>query len=127
MGRLLASFYLIQKFGFFSRSIIDQKKQEKNEKSCCNFGIYFMRVHYSQPPILKLNKRSVLRRQSRDTNRNMKRLVPALPIRIVKSNVSSIGPTSERNLCNFSRRYVIFSQRDRSGFEFDGCHNQFGI
>ena len=43
------------------------------------------------------NKRSVLRRQCSDTNRNMKK-VGVLPIRIVKSNVSSVGPSSERNL-----------------------------
>ena len=41
----------------------------------------------------------VLRRQSSDTNRNMKRLV-FMPIRIVKSNVSSLGPSSERNRTN---------------------------
>ena len=36
------------------------------------------------------DKRSVL--QSRYTNRNIKRLAGVLPIRIVKSNVSSVGP-----------------------------------
>ena len=43
------------------------------------------------------NKRSVLRRQSRDTNRNTKRSVYCMSIRIVWSNVSSIGPSSERD------------------------------
>ena len=41
-------------------------------------------------------KRSVLCWQSRDTNRKYKK-VGVLPIRIVQSNVSSIGPSSERN------------------------------
>ena len=49
----------------------------------------------SQPSFLP-SFLSVLRRQSRDTNRTMKRLV-YMPIRIVKSNVASVGPSSERN------------------------------
>ena len=40
--------------------------------------------------IYRRNKRSVLRRQSRDTNRNYEK-VGVLPSRIVKSNVSSVG------------------------------------
>ena len=31
------------------------------------------------------------------TNRNIKRLVTVLPIRIVNSNVSTVDPSSERN------------------------------
>ena len=42
-------------------------------------------------------KRSVLRRQSKDTNRNIKRLVYCRYTDIVKSNVSSIDLSSERN------------------------------
>ena len=38
----------------------------------------------------------MLRRQSRDTNRSIKK-VGVLPIWIVWSNVLSIGPSSERN------------------------------
>ena len=49
-----------------------------------------------QPTIYLSDKRSVLRRQSRDTNRNIKK-VGVLPIRIVQSDVSSIGRSSERN------------------------------
>ena len=40
----------------------------------------------------------MLRRQSRDTNRNIKRC-GVLPIWKVKSNISSGGPSSERNIC----------------------------
>ena len=47
------------------------------------------------------NKRSVLRRQCSDTNRNGKK-VGVLPIRIVKSNVSNV---SERNMM-FTRSYA---------------------
>ena len=43
------------------------------------------------------NKRSVLRRQSRDTKSKYKK-VGVLPIRIVKSNVSSVGPSSEKKI-----------------------------
>ena len=48
-----------------------------------------------------LKERSVLRRQSRDTNRNIRK-VGVLPIWIAKSNVSSIGPSSED-----LRHYII--------------------
>ena len=39
----------------------------------------------------------MLRRQSRDTNKNIKK-VGVLPIWKVKSNVLSVGPSSERNV-----------------------------
>ena len=39
----------------------------------------------------------MLRRQCSDANRNMKK-VGVLPTRKVKFNVSSIGPSSERNI-----------------------------
>ena len=38
-------------------------------------------------------------------NRNMKRLVSILPIRIVKSNVSSVGPSSETTNARNARLY----------------------
>ena len=40
----------------------------------------------------------MLRRQCSDTNQNIKRLVHVLPTQIVNSNVSSVGPSSERNV-----------------------------
>ena len=40
----------------------------------------------------------MLRRQCSDTNENtIKRLVHVLPIWIVKSNILSVGPSTERN------------------------------
>ena len=46
----------------------------------------------------KLNKHSVLRRQCGRYKSKYKKVGHGvLPIRIVKSNVSSIGPSSERN------------------------------
>ena len=42
-------------------------------------------------------------RQCSGTNLNINEMVGVLPIRIVKSNVSSLGPSSERNtLCLWS-------------------------
>ena len=46
--------------------------------------------------ILISNKCSVLRRQCSDTNQNIKRLVCCQ--QIVKSNVSNVSPSSERNI-----------------------------
>ena len=42
------------------------------------------------------NKRSVLRRLRYESEYKK---VGVLPIRIIKSNVSSVGPSSERNTC----------------------------
>ena len=54
------------------------------------------------------NKRSVLRRQSRDTNRNIKRSVYC-QIRIVKSNVSCICPSSKTGPINRAVNYFFFN------------------
>ena len=46
----------------------------------------------------KLTKHSVLRRQCSDANRNIKRLVYCRHGYLVKSNISSVGLSSERNM-----------------------------
>ena len=75
---------------------------EKQEQWLCFYmGIY------------RRNKRSVLRRQSRDTNRNYEK-VGVLPSRIVKSNVSSVGlssgPTTTKGQRSKLRLYYSYRQ-----------------
>ena len=58
--------------------------------------------------------RSVLRRQSRDTNRNIKLTCCILSLRIVNSNVSSVGPLSERKGKRNVREKTLKSQNLQS-------------
>ena len=54
----------------------------------------------NRPSNHSLNIRSVLRRQSRQRYKSKHEKVGVLQILIVKSNVSSVGPSSERNSCH---------------------------
>ena len=75
------------------RTEIFSKCRHRNKLRICNT----MPTNVKTISSLNHNKRSVLRRESRDTNRNIKRSVYSeLPIRIVWSNVSSIGPSLRR-------------------------------
>ena len=63
-----------------------------------------------RPLLWAIYKRSVLRSQS-DRYKSKYKKVGVLPMRIVKSNVSSVGPSSERNQYMYINIWYIFPKQ----------------